>query len=338
MAYATGSDGLVIHDEGARSADEIFRGTAIVILTWNELDETRRCLQSLQTAGYELDRVVLWDNGSSDGTEESITREFPSVIYHRNPTNLGVASGRNAAASMAIRALSPSHVLFLDNDMVVTPGFIEPLCDVFAAEPSAAQALAKIRILDDPDRLQSAGGTIINFALGVKHTIGHGEIDIGLYDERKLCLPCGGATLVAASVFLELGGFDPIFDPFGTEDMDFAYRVRDVGYEAWYVPESVVYHGHWSKLSSGARAELFVADIMKHWMIMLSRHASMGQRLVFFSGGAFVGLLRFALREISKGDIAVMKRISLGLWICAREMLRWKALEKESLLLGTETD
>ena len=81
----------LLPDASGIQVEETLRGTAIVILTWNQLNDTRRCLCSLARTGYSLNRVVLWDNGSEDGTEESITREFPDVIYHRHPRNLGVA-------------------------------------------------------------------------------------------------------------------------------------------------------------------------------------------------------------------------------------------------------
>lgn len=322
-------DASIVTHPDDHSADSISRRTAIVVLTWNELDETRHCLRSLQAAGYALDRVVLWDNGSTDGTDESIAREFPDILYHRHATNLGVASGRNAAASLAIDALSAAYLMFLDNDTVVTAGFLEALSEAFAAQQDAAQAMAKVRLLHNPEMLQCAGGTVINFALGVKHTIGFGEYDTGQYDQRKPCLPSGGATLVKASVFVELGGFDTVFDPYGAEDLDFAYRVRSAGYTAWYVPESVVYHGHWSKLSEGDRSESATADMMSHWVIMLRRHASLAQKIAFFSGGAAVGLTRYVVRELSKGHFAVIKRVARALWIFVRDLLRRKARRKK---------
>jgi GT2 family glycosyltransferase len=293
------------------AVDDIIRGIAIVILTWNELDETRRCLQSLQAAGYSLGRVVLWDNGSSDGTEVSITREFPSVIYHHYRTNLGVASGRNAAASLAIQALSPSHLMFLDNDMVVTHGCLEALSEPFASEPKLAQALAKIRFLNEPERLQSAGGQVLNFALGTKRTIGFGEVDLGQYDQRQPCLTSGGATLVSADVFRELDGFDSIFDPFGDEDTDFAFRVRAAGYQAMYVPEAVVYHDYCRKDEKSAQP--YIAARVRQWMILLSRHATLPEKLAFFAGGALLGLLKVVLRELVKGNIASIRGILVGL-------------------------
>ena len=325
-------------DSSVSCADEVLRGTAIVLLTWNQREQTRRCLNSLVEAGYELKRVVLWDNGSSDGTDELMFNDFPEVVYHHHPINQGVASGRNAAALLAIRSLSPTHILFLDNDMVVTPKFLESLCEPFATQPRLAQALAKIRFYNDPERLHSAGGQVVNFVLGINHSIGYGEIDKGQYDVRKSCLPSGGATLVAVTVFLELDGFDSIFDPFGAEDLDFAYRARSADYHALYIPEAVVYHDYRPKMGSGKTGESYVAERVRHWMILLRRHASLSQQVGFCIGGAAVGLIKIALREMIKGNGAVLQGIPSGVKRYVSGLPRKESAGKESHDVGIETD
>ena len=338
MTHAARSDQPVSAANTSGSVDATLRGTAIVILTWNQRNQTLRCLQSLADAGYALGQVVLWDNGSVDGTDEAVISEFPDVVFHRHPSNQGVASGRNAAALLAMRQLSPSHLLFLDNDMVVTPGFLEALCELFNSEPKLAQTMAKIRFLDEPDRLHSAGGQVVNFSLGIKHGIGYGEIDAGQFDVRKSCLPSGGATLVALSVFLELDGFDSIFDPFGAEDLDFAYRVRSAGYHATYVPESVVYHDYQRKSGAGPDGDSYIAARVRHWMILLRRHATLPQQLSFFAGGAVIGLIKVVLREGLSGNAASLKGIPMGVKRCASDLPRKERIRKESHDVGIETD
>ncbi len=313
---------------------EMLQDTAIVILTWNQIEQTRRCLQSLVAAGYGLDRIVLWDNGSVDGTEEAVLREFPDVVFHRHPQNLGVASGRNAAALLAVRELSPSHLLFLDNDMVVTVGFLESLCGPFVNDPQLAQALAKIRILNEPQRLQSAGGLNVQFLLGHKSVVGYGEIDEGQYDVQRPCLPSGGATLIATSVFLSLDGFDPIFDPFGSEDLDFSLRVRRAGYGALYVPDSVVYHDYQCKHIGDSDFALR----MQHWLILLRKHASASEQIGFLLFGGPVGLLKIAIREILRGNIAAISGVPSGMRKCKKFLLRNRKIRQQPCDVGIETD
>jgi len=338
MIDAAPSANSTLPGNPAVSVDHVLRGTAIVLLTWNQLEQTRRCLESLAQSGYSLSRVVLWDNGSTDGTDEAIINEFPDVTYHHHPTNQGVASGRNAAALLAKRTLSPSHLLFLDNDMVVTAGFLESLCEPFVTEPRQAQAMAKIRFLDEPKRLHSAGGQVVNFALGIKSGIGYGEIDRGQHDVRKSCLASGGATLVAISVFLELDGFDAIFDPFGAEDLDFAYRVRKAGYHATYIPEAVVYHDYQRKSAAGSNGDAYIATRVRHWMILLNRHATLPQQVAFYLGGALVGFVKVVALQVLSGNAAVLKGIPRGVGDYANDLPRPESTRPTSPRAGVETD
>lgn len=338
MTDAANSANSALPGTPAMSVDHVLRGTAIVLLTWNQLEQTRRCLQSLATSGYSLSRVVLWDNASADGTDEAIISEFPDVTYHHHPTNQGVASGRNAAALLAMRTLSPSHLLFLDNDMVVTPGFLESLCEPFATEPRQAQAMAKIRFFNDPKRLHSAGGQVVNFALGIKTGIGYCEIDRGQHDVRKPCLASGGATLVAVSVFLELDGFDAIFDPFGTEDLDFAYRVREAGYHATYIPEAVLYHDYQRKSANGSDGDSYIAARVRQWMILLNRHATLPQQFAFYLGGAVVGFIKITVRQILSGNASALKGIPKGVGDYASDISRTESTRPASPRAGIKTD
>jgi GT2 family glycosyltransferase len=338
MIPAAASRHSRLPDALSGAAEETIRGIAIVILTWNQLNQTRRCLCSLARAGYALDRIVLWDNGSEDGTEESITRDFPDVIYHRHPTNLGVASGRNAAALFAIRQLSPTHLLFLDNDMVVTPGFVECLGEPFISEPWMAQTLAKIRFLDAPDRLHSAGGIFINFSQGTMTTVGYGESDQGQYDVSTPCLPSGGATMVSVSAFQELGGFDPTFDLYGTEDIDFAFNARAAGYKAQYIPEAVVYHDWQNDRSRLYLQRSDFATTVQRWMILLGRHATWQQKMGFYLWGAPKVLFRVLVKELRRGNAAALRGIADGLSDFLRQATRGRKPRRSAYEAGLKTD
>jgi GT2 family glycosyltransferase len=317
---------------------DVFRGTAIVILTWNQREKTARCLQSIADAGYDLARVVLWDNGSADGTDDMVLDRFPDVVYHHHPTNQGVASGRNAAALLAERRIAPTHLMFLDNDMVVTEGFLEALCEAFAEDPMLAQATAKIRFMGQPKRLHSAGGQVINFALGTKRGIGYGELDRGQHDVRRPCLPSGGATLVAKNVFFELDGFDNVFDPFGAEDTDFSYRVRAAGYRAVYVPDAVLYHDYRNKMGEGGDARTYMAARVRQWMILLRRHATLGERIAFYCGGAVIGLARVALGTLARGKAGALLGIPAGVREYANETPRQEKPAQAAREVRAETD
>ncbi len=144
--------------------------------------------------------------------------------------------------------------------------------------------------------------------------------------------------MVAVPVFLELDGFDSIFDPFGAEDLDFAYRVKSAGYQATYVPEAVVYHDYHRKSGAGPDGDSYIAARVRHWMILLRRHATWPQQLGFFLGGAVVGLITIVGRQILNGNVAALKGISTGVVDYASDLPREDKIRKYSHDVGIETD
>lgn len=278
---------------------------AIVLLTMNQVEITLRCLESLRQVGSPSHSVVLWDNGSTDGTGDAVAKRFPAVTYLPSEANVGVASGRNRASAHAIQRFDPEFLFFMDNDMTVTPGFLRALVDPFGADPSLGITTGKIRDMSDPSRLYGAGGNRLRFWAGDTRHVGFGELDRGQYDRPLRCVASGGCMLVRTSLFQHLGGFDQVFDPYGPEDLDFGLRAQKAGFYALYVPEAVVFHESrpGRTLDGGAYSESFARLRARHWMRFLRRHASPWQKLGFYFVGAPFRLARVAIREGRRGNL-----------------------------------
>lgn len=279
---------------------------AVIVLTVNQRDRTARCLGSLLASEQPPPHVIVWDNGSQDGTGEAIRAAFPEVLVHHHPVNLGVASGRNAAAALAIQAFNPSYLLFLDNDMLLEPGFVSALLRPFLEDARIGQTQAKLRFMHDRQRINDGGGCRINFALGRTRPVGFGEMDRGQFDAPKPCIACGGAMMVRADIFNQLGGFDALFDPFGPEDLDFSLRLAKAGYQALYVPQAVAYH-EVSHTFGGGYSENYARHKSRHWLAFLQRHASPAEKLGFILLGAPYLVLRLMVREGRKGNLGAMR-------------------------------
>jgi len=300
-------------EENQNSATEINRpDVAVVLLTVNQCKTTVHCLKRLFGCTGPSFCVVVWDNGSRDGTADVIRRAFPEVLVHCHPENLGVASGRNAAAELAISSFNPSHLLFLDNDMLVEPDFIDALLKPFKRDEKLGQTQAKLRFIHDRQKLNDAGGCRINFWLGSTRPVGYGEIDHGQYDRPSECVACGGAMMVRTDVFLSLGGFDNRFDPFGPEDLDFSLRLTKSGYHALYVPEALAYHAV-SHTYGGEYDEEYTRHKARHWLLLLKLHASNVEKAGFFLlGGPYLGF-RLLVREARKKNLRAVRGIGKGL-------------------------
>jgi len=298
--------------ELALATDDDEAQIVVIILSVNQSDRTNECLTSLFATRDLPFQVILWDNGSQDNTVQAVREAFPQVLVRQHPRNLGVASGRNAAARLAIESFRPSYLLFLDNDILVEPGFVRALVAPFAKSRDLGQTQAKLRFMDDRERLNDAGGARINFALWESKPVGYGEIDRGQYDAPKECVSCGGAMMVRADVFQELGGFDPVFDPFGPEDADFSLRLRQAGYRALYVPQAVGYHAVSHTFGEGYTAE-YARHKLRHWYLFMRRHATPLQQVGFYCVGAPYLAVRVLWREIKRGNLGAIWGLGRGL-------------------------
>lgn len=285
----------------------------VIVLTLNQRAKTLECLSGLLANDQTPFRVLVWDNGSTDGTAEVIRTAFPEVWLHHHTDNLGVAGGRNAAAQLAIETLNPSYLLFLDNDILVEPGFVGALFHPFTVDTQIGQTQAKLRFMDDRTRINDGGGARINFLTWQVTPVGYGEVDRGQYDTVKPCVSCGGAMMVRVDIFQQLGGFDLAFNPFGPEDLDFSLRLQQAGYRALYVPTAVGYHEVSHTFGKGY-TEAYARHKAQHWFLFMHRHASPTQKLGFFLAGAPYLALRILIREGKRGNLAAVRGLARGVF------------------------
>jgi GT2 family glycosyltransferase len=278
---------------------------AIVLLSLNQREKTLRCIESLVAIDYSRYRIILWDNGSTDGTSAAVTSAYPDVLVHHHYENVGVATGRNSAVAQLRWQFNPLYLLFLDNDMTVEPDFLGRLVAPFAGEPHLAQTTGKIRDMYDKRRLYGAGGCRVQFWLGNTRHNGYGELDTGQYDHIRRCLPSGGCMLVRTDIFDELGGFSSLYDPYGPEDLDFGLCVKKAGYYGLFVPSAIVYHETrpGRTFEGGAYTAKFAVKRVQHWFIFMERHASRVQKLGFFFIGIPYLLTGFVIRQARRGSL-----------------------------------
>src|SRR5215472_2220491 len=102
---------------------------SVITLTWNSHEVTRDCLLTLKKLDYPSFEIIVVDNGSTDGSQKQLAREFPDVRRICNATNLGFSGGNNVAIRDAL-ARNADYLLLLNNDTIVSPGFLRELVKV----------------------------------------------------------------------------------------------------------------------------------------------------------------------------------------------------------------
>jgi GT2 family glycosyltransferase len=298
----------MISDISSQSMHKI----VVIILSYNQKGKTLECLSTLLANADIPFTTLIWDNGSHDGTIAAVNDAYPDVLTHYNETNLGVAGGRNASAQMAMNKLSATHILFLDNDILVEARFVGALYEPFKSDLQLGQTQAKLRFMHDRSLINDGGGARISFVFWSVRPIGFGEPDRGQYDTSHPCISCGGAMMVRSDVFQQLNGFDPLFGPFGPEDLDFSLRLQKAGYKALYVPKAVGYHQVSHTFGEGYSEE-YARHKSRHWLLFMRRHANIWQKMAFYLFGAPIVAVKVFIREARRGNLRAIRGLVEGI-------------------------
>ncbi len=231
--------------------------TCIVVLNWNGAEETIACLESLASVVVKGHKLLVVDNGSTDGSSEKIRKAFPAVEQLRLPVNLGYGGGNNAGFRR-VQELQAEFVIFLNNDTIVEPGFSAPLVETLRLQPLAGMVVPKIYYWDRPDLLWYAGG-VVRLSTGLICHVGLREKDTPALNRPG---PTGYATGCCFGMrcrdFEAVGGFDESFAMY-SEDVDLSLRVRALGKSVQYVPSSRVWH----KVSASLSGRPFLKLVKK---------------------------------------------------------------------------
>lgn len=214
----------------------------IVILNWNGVEDTRRCLTSLKEITYPNINVIVVDNNSSNDELEMVKQSHSGFVdkFIQNNSNIGYAAGNNVGIEYSINNYNDDYVLILNNDVTVSPNFLSTM--IRSAENCSADIIGpKIRQLEDPSKLQIAGG-FLNKYLGKHIPRGYGEIDKGQYDKPKFVDYISGACMLIHRDVVKTVGLIPTFYFLQWEEMDYCSAARNEGFNVLYEPESIIYH------------------------------------------------------------------------------------------------
>ncbi|MGB9683276.1 MAG: glycosyltransferase, partial [bacterium] len=197
--------------------------TSIIILTLNNLEYTKKCIESIRKYTPEPYELIVVDNGSKDGTVEYLENQ-PDIKLVKNPTNVGFAMGNN----MGMKLAKGDYVVILNNDTIVTQGWLTRFIACAESDPSVgivgprsnyvagAQLIKNVSYGNDIDAMQE-------FAR--KWSLENS----GKYDETVRVI--GFCMLVKREVIEKIGGFDPLYESGNFEDDDFCIRAIRAGFK-----------------------------------------------------------------------------------------------------------
>ena len=216
---------------------------AIVILNWNGQRYLSQFLPALIQYAPEYSEIIVADNASTDHSVEFLKTNFPSIKIIKNNENGGFSKGYNDA----LQQIEAEYYCLLNSDVEVTENWIEPIINLLDNHSEVAVVQPKLLSFSNKEQFEYAGacGGFIDF-LGYPFCRGrvfeHLEKDTGQYNHAiEVFWATGAALFVRSKVYHEINGFDEDFFAH-MEEIDFCWRIKNLGYKIMVEPKSVIYH------------------------------------------------------------------------------------------------
>ena len=267
---------------------------SVIVTNWNGQDILKKNLEAIIKLSPEAQEIILADDASQDDSvifAKTLQKKYPQLKIISHKTNQGFGGNSNYAVDQAMGDL----VVLLNNDIYPHPKYITNSLKHFNDPQVFGVGFAEFghenwaRIFWKDGYLQHEPGTKI------KKTHISGWVS-------------GGSSIIRKSIFQKLGGFDSVYQPFYSEDLDLGYRAWKSGYTLLWEPKSVVEHHHETTMSKFSKSLLdYVKErnrLLNTWrnitdptFLSLNKFALFGRVL---SGPNYIKIIRAAKKQIKK--------------------------------------
>ncbi len=225
---------------------------SILVVTYNSAETIQECIKSIIPELKSVTgEIVIVDNKSTDNTVEVITAlaaEHSEIQLKLNRVNRGFAVGNNQALEQA----QGEQILILNPDTVLKTGVLVDLLNELEKSEKIGLVAPQLQFPDG--RIQKTCRRfpkhldVIYNLTGLAYFFPENRFfngwKMGDFDHKnrsQVDQPAGAALMVKGDLLRRLAGFDPNF-PMFFNDVDLCKRVKDAGYEIWYLPEYNIIH------------------------------------------------------------------------------------------------
>lgn len=212
----------------------------IIVLQYNNSQDTLECLESLKELDYPNFRIVVVDNASNEAevnniksyTESQVNPKTYNLKLITNPSNLGYAGGNNVGIKYALEK-GADCIFILNNDTVVEPDVLKKLIAAAETDPTVG--------IIGPAIKEGQKTAYFGKISWLKTELTHSSTPPAEKYLKPKEYVIGAAMLVKKEVLEKIKGFDEIYFLY-FEDADLNIRAQLAGYELKIVPEAIVHH------------------------------------------------------------------------------------------------
>ena len=281
---------------------------SIITVNYDHPEVTLALLSSLRLITYPNIEIIVIDNASPNDDPNILKSSYPEIIFIKSSVNLGFAGGNN----LGIRKAHGKYLLFINNDTEVEPGFLEPLVAKCESDTKIGAVSPKIIFYNQPDTIQFCGQAPMNHYTMRSHGIGHGAIDKGQFDADSLThFVHGAAMMVPMSVIKDVGLMPECYFLY-YEELDWCARMKQAGYQLWYVHNSTILHKE--SISTGKLSPFKTYYINRSRLLYLRRNVKGMTFFVAMMYQIFVAIpknLTVSLLKKDKGHFKAYTRMLL---------------------------
>lgn len=280
------------------NSDRPDAGISLCVINFNGAGVLGNSLAAACQLRHRFDEMLVIDNGSSDGSADSVARDYPPFRVVRLASNLGAGGARNAG----LREARNARILFIDNDVALTDRCITRLGEALADYPSASLAAATIVYAHKRDTIQYDGAQC--HFLGAQVLLDENRLIASVPPAVREVGSLSTCAFLADRSRLPAGvTFDETYF-YMFEDHDFGIRVRMQASGVLSVTDAYCYHGTGTEglsirqLGTYSTKRIYYL-IRNRWLVILKN----------FSFRTLLVLTPFYLiYEMAQGAIAIKKR------------------------------
>jgi GT2 family glycosyltransferase len=255
---------------------------SVITVNFNQGEVTEALLNSIKSLNsYKDIEIIVVDNGSSPNLIPMWVAKYPMIKFVRSDTNLGFAGGNN----LGIKEASGEYLFFVNNDTEFTESLVSQLVKTLEDHEEIGIISPKIRYFDQPDTIQYAGFTKMNYYTARNKCIGQFEKDLGQYDHLagETGYIHGAAMMVRKQAISTAGGMPEVYFLY-YEEMDWCEQIKRAGFKIWIDTSAVIYHKE--SISVGAKSTLKEYFMNRNRILFIRRNCSFFTKTVFW--GYFV--------------------------------------------------
>lgn len=214
--------------------------TSIITINYHQPDITIDLLKSIAKS-YSPNKVevVIVDNGAVKNMELIFQPHFQNIKYIQSKKNLGFAGGNN----LGIKQAKGDYLFLLNNDTEIPEGCIETMIAEMESNDDIGLLSPLLLYYDQPDIIQYAGYTPLNYLTGRNACIGQFDKNTGQYNNISYQTGfCHGAAVMCRKTDLQNAGLMDENYFLYYEELDWCEKFKRIGKQIWFTGKTFVYH------------------------------------------------------------------------------------------------